>query len=322
MWDFALPLAFLLLPLPLLARRLLPARARASGALRVPDAIAARLAHEGAPGLAAAGAVGRQLLPWVIWVALVVALAGPRVVLPARALPASGRDIILAFDLSGSMLREDFVLDGKTVQRLEAVRRIGGDFIRSRVGDRVGLVVFAEQAYVAAAPTFDVEAVARALGEIEIGLVGRSTGIGDGLGLALKRLRDLQAKGGVIILMSDGSNNAGRSVPIEVAQLAGKLGIRVHTIALGVRDTSDPGDDPDPVDAATLQSIAQASGGTAFRVRTSEDLVAVGQSINALEKREGMAPPAEVRRELWVYPASLAFLAALALMLSNRGRAT
>ena len=329
-FDLAAPWILLALPLPLLAARLIPAEPEGgSGALRVPGT----LVGEALSGvdLAARGR-RRAVLTWTLWIALVVALAGPRVVMPAAALPASGREIMIAMDLSGSMERRDFALDGETVTRLAAVKRVGTDFIRRRAGARIGLVIFADQAYVAAAPSFDTAAVARALDEATIGISGRSTGIGDGLGLALRRLDPRDAEGDVasgntagdkaakaVILLSDGANNAGQTAPRDVAELARELGIKVYTIALGPRDMADADGEQDVVDTETLRDMAQASGGEAFRVRTTEDLVRVADAIDRLEGGRAMAPPLPLRRDLWPWPAALALLSAAALLASRRG---
>ncbi|MGY2048210.1 VWA domain-containing protein [Methylobacterium sp. JK268] len=315
-FDLAAPLALLLLPLPLLAARLLPAeRAGGAGALLVPASIVARIGR--AEDLRAR-ARRVALLAWLLWACLVAALAGPRLVLPAAALPASGREIMLTLDLSGSMERIDFSLDGRNISRLAAVKQVGADFIRRRAGDRIGLVIFADQADVAAGLTFDTASVARALEEAQIGLVGRSTGIGDGLGLALKRLAATTAREKVVILLSDGANNAGQTTPHDVAGLARDLGIRVHTIALGPRDLSDAGDDPDVVDTEALKDVSATSGGRFFRVRTTDDLAAVAQSIDAIEGGRAKAPPVPLRRDLWPWPGGVALLTALGLLLARR----
>ncbi|TGD99322.1 VWA domain-containing protein [Methylobacterium nonmethylotrophicum] len=313
--DFAAPLAGLLLPLPLLAARLLPQRPGGSGALAVPASIVSGL--DGG-GRLRVGARGRGALTWLTWIALVAALAGPRLVLPGAALPASGRDIVLALDLSGSMERIDFSLDGRTTSRLAAVKRVGAGFIRRRAGDRVGLVIFADQADVAAAPSFDTQTVARALEEAEIGLVGRSTGIGDGLGLALKRLEPLPGPAKVVVLLSDGANNAGQTTPRDVAALARDLGIRVHTIALGPRDLADANGEQDVVDSDALRDVATTSGGRFFRVRTTDDLAGVADSIDALEGGRDRAPPVPLSRDLWPWPGAVALLGTLALLLMRR----
>ena len=331
-FDLAAPWALLALPLPLLAARLIPAEPEGgSGALRVPGT----LVGDGRSGAdRAARGRRRAVLTWTLWITLVAALSGPRLVLPAAALPASGREIMLAMDLSGSMERRDFALDGETVNRLTAVKRVGTDFIRRRAGDRIGLVIFADQAYVAAAPSFDTAAVARALDEATIGISGRSTGIGDGLGLALRRLdpRDAGGESGgntgdkagektakAVILLSDGANNAGQTAPKDVAELAKTLGIKVYTIALGPRDMADADGEQDVVDTETLRDMAQASGGEAFRVRTTDDLVRVADAIDRLEGGRALAPPLPLRRDLWPWPAALALLAAAALLASRRG---
>ncbi|MCJ2071460.1 VWA domain-containing protein [Methylobacterium sp. J-030] len=324
-FDLAAPWALLALPLPVLAARLIPAEPEGgSGALRVPGTLVG--AGRSGADLAARGR-RRAALTWTLWTALVVALSGPRLVMPAAALPASGREIMIAMDLSGSMERRDFALDGETVTRLAAVKRVGTDFIRRRAGDRIGLVIFADQAYVAAAPSFDTAAVARALDEATIGISGRSTGIGDGLGLALRRL-DPRDTGGeaepqkaakAVILLSDGANNAGQTTPKDVAELAKELGIKIYTIALGPRDMADADGEQDVVDTETLRDMAQASGGEAFRVRTTDDLVRVADAIDRLEGGRALAPPLPLRRDLWPWPAALALLSAAALLASRRG---
>lgn len=324
-FDWAAPLALLLLPLPFLVQRFLPAEAEGgSGALRVPASLVAR-ADAGAD--VAARGRRRTWAIWTLWAALVVALAGPRLVLPATALPASGREIMLAMDLSGSMERRDFSLNGETVNRLVAVKRVGADFIRRRAGDRIGLVIFADQAYVAAGLTFDTASVARALEEATIGLVGRSTGIGDGLGLALRRLDPKDsgtdpgqpvASSKAVILLSDGANNAGQTTPRDVAALARELGIKVYTIALGPRDMADADGEQDVVDTETLREMAEITGGKAFRVKTTDDLVAVADAIDTLEGGRAKAPPVPLRRDLWPWPATLAFACAGLLLASRR----
>ncbi|MDP4022690.1 VWA domain-containing protein [Methylobacterium sp. NEAU 140] len=324
-FDLAAPWALLALPLPWLAARLLPPERAGGGALRVPGTLAAE-AGQGVD-IAARGR-RRAAVTWTLWVALVAALAGPRIVLPAKALPASGREIVVAMDLSGSMERRDFALDGETVSRLNAVKRVGADFIRRRAGDRIGLVIFADQAYVAAGLTFDAASVARALEEATIGITGRSTGIGDGLGLALRRLdpREPAGPGGppaaakAVVLLSDGVNNAGQTAPRDVADLAKTLGIKVYTIALGPRDLADANGEQDVVDSETLRTMAEVSGGRAFRVRTTDDLVRVTDAIDALEGGRATAPPVPLRRDLWPWPAALALLCAAGL-LATRGRA-
>ena len=213
MIGLAAPLALLALPLPALVWRFAPQARPAGAALAVPEALGRRLPV--AP-MSTQGRWADRAIALLAWILLVVALAGPRQLAPTAALPVSGRDMILALDLSGSMVREDFAFDGETLSRLDAVKRVGTAFVRGRSGDRVGLVVFGSEAYVAAAPSFDVAAVAGILDVAEIGISGRATNITDGLGLALRRLERSDARERVVILLSDGANNAG-SAPPEAA---------------------------------------------------------------------------------------------------------
>jgi Ca-activated chloride channel family protein len=314
--SLAFPWALALLPLPLLLMRLLPAFS-GQGGLIVPDGIASDL-DAGSSLLPVA--MRRLALAWIAWIGLVLAIAGPGQKSPIPALPASGRDIVLAIDMSGSMETRDFNLGGKLVSRVEAVKHVAADFIARRAGDRIGLVLFAETAYGAAPPSFDAAAVRETLETTPIGFVGRSTAIGDGLGMALKFLIDSKSPTRVVILLSDGSNNAGSVDPASAAQLAKDLGIRVHTIALGSGEIAATQETAwNGVDRETLRSIAIASGGKPYEVRSAEDLTAVYDEIEASEGGRYTAPPVLTDTPLWTYPAALAF-AALLLGLGGRGR--
>jgi len=321
MFALATPLALIALPLPLLMRRL-PAPGGAAGALLVPATlVGADEAGRPAPAAPAGGARAAVLLAWAAWILLVVAVAGPQTILPSAALPASGRDIMLVLDFSGSMERQDFSLDGRTVRRIDAVKAVAAEFLRRRGGDRIGLVLFAEKAELAAVPTFDLAAVERALRDTEIGTLGRSTAIGDGLGLALKRLKASAAPSRVAVLLSDGTATAGAVGATAAAELARSLGIRVHTIALGT-DATDGVDATTTslVDTAALAAIAAASGGEAFRVRTTDDLRAVTASIEGLEASRAPAAPVAIARPLWPYPAAAALVLCLAAFAAERRR--
>ncbi|MEN3791900.1 VWA domain-containing protein [Fulvimarina sp. MAC3] len=315
MWSFASPLAFLVLPLPFLAMRLLPGRRAVTGALMVPATIGRSFPET--VGDAVRLRVKRAI-PLVLWLALVTAIAGPQKLDQVDALPATGRDLILAIDLSGSMERDDFDLDGRTVTRLDAVKAVAKEFVTSRAGDRVGLILFAEFAYAAAPLTFDVAAVSRIIEEATIGISGRSTAIAGGLGLALKRLKRSDARSRVVILLSDGSDTSGNVLPRDSARLAEQLGVTVHTIALGPEDMETAPKTRDAVDTATLRDIAKLSGGQTFRVRNTNDLRAVTAEIDRLEASGFDQPAATIRRDYWPYPAMLALLMSVVLIASRR----
>ncbi len=314
MLDLAQPWFLLLLPLPLLAARLFRPEQAAGWSLAVPERIGDALIEAGRSAEATRGRQVRQAVLWAVWALLLVAISGPRDLAPVSALKVSGRDLAIVLDLSGSMVRDDFHLDGQQVTRLEAVTRVGADFARRRAGDRVALIVFGSQAYYAAPFSFDTEAIARRIEEATIGISGRATNISDGLGLALKRMANSDAASRVVILLSDGVNNSGATNPRGVADLAAAMGVRVHTIALGPKDldTAEAGE-RGVVDAATLQVIAEVTGGESFRVRTTEDLLDVTAALDRLEATDGDGLAAEVFREYWVWPAGLAALLILLL---------
>ncbi|GIT89429.1 MULTISPECIES: VWA domain-containing protein [Roseobacter] len=312
MFELADPWFLLLLPLPYLAVRFLGPAQMAGGAIKVPDRVGETLLAAGRHRAAQSGLHLQQGILWAIWVLLLLAASGPRDLAPVSALKVTGRDLAIVLDLSGSMVRDDFDLDGRQVTRREAVATVGADFARRRGGDRVALVVFGSEAYFAAPFSFDVEAIARQIEGAQIGVSGRATSISDGLGIALKRMENSEAASRVVILLSDGVNNAGATNPRGVAELAAQMGVRVHTIALGPKDLSsaDPGE-RGVVDAATLRAISEISGGESFRVRTTEDLVAVGEALDALEATDSDGLAAEVFHDYWMWPAGLAALLGL-----------
>jgi Ca-activated chloride channel family protein len=298
--DLARPLALLLLPLPFLVR-LLPPRGAGGQALYLPPAIAA------GAGTAAARRLDRPGFALaLLWLCLVTALAGPERLVPVPDRTATGRDIVLALDLSGSMAIEDFSLDGTTASRLDAVKRVAAGFVEARRGDRVGLVIFADRAYVASPLTWDLTAVARMIESAEIGLTGRSTAIADGLGLALKRILAEPARSRVIVLLSDGRDTAARLDPRQVARLAAENDVRVHTIALGPEDLEERPASRDAVDIVTLREIAETSGGRSWRVRDMDDLTAMAAELDRLEPNPSGRPPLIRELPLWPWPAAAA----------------
>lgn len=314
-FDFATPLAFLLLPLPFLVALWRRGGTGSNSGLRISDAMRDSL---GVDVTARRPPSRSAALRWIVWLLVVAALAGPRTVAATPALPATGRDIMFALDLSGSMIAQDMLAEGKPITRIALLKKVGQELIRRRAGDRVGLVIFAEHALAAAPLSFDSDGVAQVLVHTDIGLVGRSTAMGDGLGLAVKRLSESKAPSRVIILLSDGSNNAGSMDPGGVAKLARTLGIRLYTIGFGPNETTSPNDDPDSVDFTALQRYAKDGGGEAFRVRNGEDFNDAARKIEALIAGQTLAPPAVLHRALWPWPAAVAMLAAFAMVALGR----
>ena len=236
MIEFVWPWLFALLPLPLLIRWLLPADNRQQqAALRVPFYHDVRnTPMAGGKPVEARWPLWLALLAWVL---LVIAAARPQWLGDPVELPVSGRDLMLAVDLSGSMQTPDFELHGRTVNRLQAIKAVAGEFIQRRVGDRIGLILFGRQAYLQTPLTFDRRTVQTLLNESAIGLAGKETAIGDAIGLAVKRLRDKDIKSRVLILLTDGANTAGEIEPIKAAELAAQEGLKRSPRASGRRPT-------------------------------------------------------------------------------------
>jgi Ca-activated chloride channel family protein len=325
MFEFAWPLLFLALPLPLAVRWLWRPAPRGGGAaLRV--AFAGEFAELGAAGPAMPGSRAPLILAVLGWLLLVAAAARPQWLGEPIEQSVSGRDLMLAVDLSGSMDIEDFVVDGEVSNRLEAVKRVASAFIQRRSGDRIGLILFGEQAYLQVPLTFDRKTVESLLNEAAIGLAGDKTAIGDAIGLAIKRLRDNPADQRVLILLSDGANTAGQVQPLKAAELAAREGLKIHTIGVGademlVRDffgtrRVNPSED---LDEATMTAIAETTGGRYFRARNSEELDQIYALLDRIEPASRDARYFRPRNELYPWPLGFALLAGMgALWLRGR----
>lgn len=230
MFEFAWPWIFLLLPLPWLMRQVLPAADSGEPALKVSylsdlESLARRRARSNLPGW-------RQQAPFVVlWLLLLTAAARPEWLGEPLPIAASGRDLLVAVDVSGSMDFPDMHWQDEDISRLNLVQHLLGDFLESREGDRVGLILFGSQAYLQAPLTFDRRTVRTWLDEARIGIAGKNTAIGDAIGLALKRLRQRPAQSRVLILVTDGANNAGQIDPLTAARLAAEEGVKIYPSA-------------------------------------------------------------------------------------------
>lgn len=311
MLELAWPWALVAVLLPLVARRLPRARERGGAALWVP--FYAELV--GLTGDRRAGALpGRLWLPALAYLALCFAAARPQWVEDPTAPPRSGRDLMLAVDVSGSMAAEDMRVGGRGVDRLTAVKVVLDDFIERRAGDRLGLILFGQQAYQVTPLTFDRESVRHQLDTSAVGLAGRETAIGDALGLAVKRLRERPAQQRVVVLLTDGANNAGALQPTQAAELAQAHQVRVYTIAFGADAQRGPFGMLLPsaeIDEATLHSIADATGGRFFRARDTAELAGIYAELDRLEQIEHVAEQQRIVRELYPWPAGAALVLSL-----------
>lgn len=295
MWSFAWPLALLALPLPLLFRYLLPeAEGLDEAGLRVPSMQGFSTLRD------RSGA--EKLLNWRFWVALlawlllVVAAARPERIGDELDVPVAGRNLMLAVDLSGSMDQKDFELGGRRVDRLTATKAVASDFIVRREGDRIGLILFGERAYLQVPLTLDRETVKVLLLEAFIGLAGEKTAIGDAITLAVRRIHEQEAAQGeqVLVLLTDGANTAGEVEPLKAAQLAQQIGLRIYTIGIGAeqldvsslaggRRRINPSAD---LDEDTLTAIAQLTGGRYFRATDTASLQDIYKLVDELEPVE------------------------------------
>ena len=311
------PWALALLPLPYLVYRLIPrARQDNNAALWVPTL---------SPYQGASATRGvkpqRRWLRWLTilsWLLLVFSCTRPQWLGEPIELPVSGRDLMLAVDLSGSMRTDDFRLAGRSVDRLTSLKAVAGAFIEQRQGDRIGLILFGEQPYIQAPLTFDHNTVTQLLNEAVVGLAGNKTAIGDAIGLAVKRLRkDPQAKN-VLILLTDGASNSGAIDPLKAAQLAAQRGLKVYTIGIGAeavevgsfffKRTVNPSLD---LDEKTLKTIADTTGGRYFRARDTEELAQIYQQLDQLEPVEKDKQVYRPYTELYLYPLAAALVGAL-----------
>jgi len=308
----------LLLPLPWLARRWLSAAPRAGlQALKVPWF--ARVAGTGQ------GWIRRTWLAVIaglVWTLLLLAAARPQWIGEIETLPVTGRDLLLAVDISGSMDTQDMVLDGQAVNRLAVVKRVAGEFIQRRKGDRVGLVLFGSRAYLQTPLTFDTETTAILLDEAEIGLAGRETAIGDAIGLAVKRLREDAASERVLILLTDGANTSGEVEPLQATEFAAREGLRIYAVGVGADEMMvqdffgsrlvNPSAD---LDEDTLKAIAERTGGAYFRARDAEALAHIYDQLDELEPVESDQEAIRPVDELFHWPLALALALALAAAL-------
>ncbi len=322
MWSLAWPWVLIALPLPIVMRLLLSeARSLRDAGLKVPTLSGFSMLTDRSQA--------EQLLNWRFWVAatawvlLVVAAARPERIGEELDVPVSGRNLMLAVDLSGSMDQKDFELGSRRVDRLTATKAVASDFIGRREGDRIGLILFGERAYLQVPLTLDRETVKILLMEAFIGLAGEKTAIGDAITLAVKRIHDQGAEPGeqVLVLLTDGANTAGEVDPLKAAELAQQVGLRIYTIGIGAeqlevssllggRRSINPSAD---LDEETLTRIAERTGGRYFRATDTASLQDIYSLVDELEPVE--EPEAGFRpvKSLFYWPLGGAFVLSILL---------
>ena len=274
----------------------------------------------------------KQLLRWLLlsllWLSLVLGASRPQWVGEAQALPASGRDLLLAVDISGSMEEPDMPIDNQLVDRLTVVKTVVGEFVQRRQGDRLGLILFGTNAYLQTPLTFDRKTVETLLKEAMIGFAGEQTAIGDAIGLAVKRMKERPENARVLILLTDGANTSGEVDPLKAAQLAATYGVKIYTIGIGADEILrrtlfgvrriNPSVD---LDEDTLRQIAERTGGQYFRARNPEELVRIYTDLDRLEPIAQEDEIIHPTKALFHWPLMIALASSFILaLLSTRGK--
>ena len=327
MFQLEWPLVLLGLPLPLLVYYLLPAKTdQQEAALRVPFLEDFRLSQQ--PSLRRHGKAWLKTLCLLAWLLLVFAASRPQYLGESVSINISGRDLMMAVDLSDSMRIGDFKINGNEVNRLVATKYVASLFIERRQGDRLGLILFGSQAYLQTPLTFDTKTINQLLQESAIGLAGERTAIGDAIGLALKRLEGSDQKSRVLILITDGANTAGEVTPLKAAELAAERGLKIYTIGIGadeqIKSTWFGVRKINPsaqLDEETLRAIADATGGRYFRARDTEEFEQIYQLLDELEPLNKDQQNLRPVTALFYWPlAGALLLAVLIYALSRRVR--
>jgi Ca-activated chloride channel homolog len=306
MFHIDWPWMLLALPLPWLFARWLPAAKESRDALFLPFAIGLTASkHESVnQGLSA-----KKILLILCWLSLIFAAVRPQWLGQAEPVATTGRRMMLAVDVSGSMQAKDMA---GGASRLSVVQYVAGNFVKGRRGDQIGLIVFGSQPYVQTPITPDLNTVEQFLQQTVVGIAGTQTNIGDAIGLAIKQLQNTSVteKGDkVLVLVTDGASNAGIVDPIEAAQMAAKTGLKIYTIGVGAQVSngffglSGNAD----LDEDSLKKIAKITGGLYFRATDADALQSVYAKIDQLEP--------VVTRQQWVRPTTEWFIWPLALAL-------
>ncbi|GLX77546.1 VWR domain protein in aerotolerance operon BatA [Thalassotalea insulae] len=317
MIELALPWILIALPLPILVYWL-PAKANNEAApLKMPTLVQGLHSKEVGN---AAQKTPKSLLAG-IWLLLVIAASQPQWLGDAVNIPTQGREMMLAVDLSGSMQVEDMSLNGSSVNRLEMLKVLLGEFIERRVGDRLGLILFGDDAYMQTPMTFDRKTVKQMLDETVLGLVGKQTAIGDAIALAVKRFDEKKESNRVLLLLTDGQNTAGKITPDQALELAVAKDVTIYSIGIGAdvmiqqslfgKRRVNPSSE---LDEASLTRLAEQTGGQYFRARSSEDMSEIYQLLDNLEPVEQEQQQMRPLTALFYYPLALALVLAFSFL--------
>lgn len=313
MLSFAHLWIFALLPLPWLLRALMPPRKQSELAVRVPFGDRLLEAMKGGHvGEEAVRKTRAWLVPSLLWLLFLVALARPQWTEPPITKELPTRDLLLLVDLSGSMEAEDFTnAQGETVNRLVAVKEVLDEFLTKREGDRVGLVVFGDAPFLQAPFSTDLDLSRQLLEETAVGMAGPRTALGDAIGLGVNLFEESDAPAKTIIALTDGNDTKSQVPPVEAARVATQRDIRIHTVAIG--DPSSVGEEK--LDEETLKQVASTAGGSYFFAADRGELEGIYDELDRIETRQVDVISHRPKRDLFFWP----LLAALLVSLGEKG---
>lgn len=316
MLSFSLPWIFLALPLPLLMYFVVKPKPQPQlSALKIVNNQGFPVAHESVANRSSI----KLFASSIIWLLLIISSAQPMWIGEPITQPTQARELFLAVDLSASMQEDDMKLNGRYVDRLTMVKSVLRDFIAKRQGDRIGLILFADNAYVQAPLTFDLTTVQTLLDESFLGLVGQRTAIGEAIGLAVKRFDNKEDSNRVLVLLTDGENTAGTITPEQALELAIAKDITIYTIGVGSDNNRQFGffNRSSGVDEASLTNIALATNGKFFKATDSDELEEIYQQLDALEKIEANEETMRPQIALFFWPLAIAMILVVLMMLQT-----
>lgn len=328
MFQFHFPWFALLLPLPLILRYFLPTKPKEkrneAAQIRFPAIYRLKNIFPACQSNIKKSHFIFFGLLFLSWILFVLALMQPENVDQFRQVKNKGYDLMLAVDISASMQALDFSTNDKAISRLDETKKVVGNFIKGRQGDRLGLILFGQNAYLHVPLTLDVDSVSKMLGDVIPGMAGNATAIGDAIGLGVRTLRERPEGSRVLILLTDGEDNASSIPPLEAAKLAKQYGIRIYTIGIGKKGLV-----PFPnqmggysmvevsLDEDLLKEIATETGGSYFSATNGKMLASIYAKIDAFEKSEANETLFLIREPLFFYPLTLSLFILLVLSLSQ-----
>ena len=307
MFEFTYPWVFLLVVLPLIINRLPLYYYSKRAALRISfkeDIDAVNGAKRKISGISRASRF-QKIFSWIILLLVLTALAKPLYIGEPLSQEISQREVLVSVDLSGSMATKDFKdKNGTLINRLDAVKMVLFDFFKQREGEKIGLILFGNAAFVQAPFTQDLNALEHLLSELKVGMAGPQTAIGDSIGLAVKMFQDSNVSDRMLIVMSDGDDTGSKVPPLTAAKLAAKHEVNIFTIAMG--DPKNAGEHP--IDTETLKEIAKITGGKFYYAWNSEELADIYTQIDKLKPKEVKEITHRPKFDLFRYPLMLALL--------------